>query len=404
MSHQVDAGASVLTGVRLALVDLDLTVLPSVAWHAITLVASHISPTGGAIVTGLVVAVVHLAFAVAAGVVSWTFAEVSDASVDTVASVVAQFIRLDTSLARRSLAGNLGDVAVASRPASRALTNKGSISLTTAAAVLTGVRASAPVNRRLASVPGVTFGTRAAERLKSVLANPTVQTGLGVTLVHLVLTVGSCETGAAGAGVAIDFVCACPSIEARALRAVGDVRFAVDAGESRPTCASVRVHIVFARGPVLAWGALTFVDLQSTARPRESWQTTAVVGVHPISTGATIQTRIRRTVVNISLTVWPRESTSTCTDKAAKRICAGPTVFAWVAHTLVDIIVTQLALPPRLACALIAQVVRGVGADGVVGAGVGRAGGQDVSAGGASVGRLTDAGETGHTVHASPFV
>lgn len=35
MSHQVDAGASILTRMRLTLVDLDLAVLSSVAWHAL---------------------------------------------------------------------------------------------------------------------------------------------------------------------------------------------------------------------------------------------------------------------------------------------------------------------------------------------------------------------------------
>lgn len=114
MPHEVDTGASVLTGMRLALVDLDLTVLSSVAWHTITLVSSHISPTGGAIVTRVVLAVVHLAFAVAASVVSGTFAEVSDASVDAVSSVVAEFVSLDTSLACCSLTGHFGDVTVAS--------------------------------------------------------------------------------------------------------------------------------------------------------------------------------------------------------------------------------------------------------------------------------------------------
>lgn len=57
-----------------------------------------------------------------------------------------------------------------------------------------------------------------------------------------------------------------------------------------------------------------------------------------------------------------------------------------------------------MACTLIAQVVRGVGADGVVGAWVRGARGEDVSTSGAGVGRLTDAGEARHTVHTSPFV
>lgn len=277
MSHQVDAGASVLTWMRLALIDLYLTVLPSVAWHTVTLVSPHISPTGGAIVTRFVITVVHLAFTVAASVVSRTFTEVSNASVDTVTAMMAEFVCLDTSLPCSSLTGNLGDVAVTARPTYCAVTDKCSISLTTAASILTGIRASAPVNWGLAAIARVAFRTRAAERLERVLAYPSVQTGLGVTLVHLVLTVGACETGATGAGVAIDFVRARPSVEARALSAVGDVRFAVDAGETRPTRAGVGVDIVLACGSVFARGALAFVDLQSAARPRESRQTAAVV-------------------------------------------------------------------------------------------------------------------------------
>lgn len=61
----------------------------------ITLVPSHISPAGGAIATGFVFAVVHLAFAVASSVVRGTFAIVGIPSVDAVAAVMAQLVRLD---------------------------------------------------------------------------------------------------------------------------------------------------------------------------------------------------------------------------------------------------------------------------------------------------------------------
>lgn len=129
-----------------------------------------------------------------------------------------------------------------------------------------------------------------------------------------------------------------------------------------------------------------------------------MVRVHPICTGAAVQAGIWRAVIDVGLAVGPSESTSTGADEAAERICAGPAVFARVAHTLVDIVVAQLTLPARLACTLIAQVVGRVGADGVIGAGVGGAGGEDVCAGGAGVGRLTDAGEARHAVHAGAFV
>lgn len=64
----------------------------------------------------------------------------------------------------------------------------------------------------------------------------------------------------------------------------------------------------------------------------------------------------------------------------------------------------RLTLPARLALALVAQVVGGVRAEGVVSAGVGRAGGQHLGAGGAAVGQLAQAGEAGHAVHARALV
>ena len=61
-------------------------------------------------------------------------------------------------------------------------------------------------------------------------------------------------------------------------------------------------------------------------------------------------------------------------------------------------------MPPCLAVALVPHVVGRVHAEGVVGAGVGRAGGEDVGAGGPAVGQLTQAGEAGHAVHTRALV
>lgn len=88
MSHQIDACASILARMRLALIDFYLAVLSSVAWHTITLVPSHISPTGGAIATRFVFTVINLTFAIAPSVVSRTFTIVGIPSVDTVTAVV----------------------------------------------------------------------------------------------------------------------------------------------------------------------------------------------------------------------------------------------------------------------------------------------------------------------------
>lgn len=74
---------------RLALIDLYLAVLSSIAWHTITLVPSYISSAGGAIATGFVFTLVYLAFTIASSVGSRTFTIVAIPSVDTVTTMVA---------------------------------------------------------------------------------------------------------------------------------------------------------------------------------------------------------------------------------------------------------------------------------------------------------------------------
>lgn len=138
---------------------------------------------------------------------------------------------------------------------------------------------------------------------------------------------GAGEAGAATAGVAVDFVRARPSVEARAvdrrrgksffffrsqrghrgrrqtpvqksivegspLSAVGDVGFAVDAGEAGPARARVGVDIVGARGPVLAGGAQALVDFQGAAVPHETRQAAAVEGVDLVRAGSPVEAGI----------------------------------------------------------------------------------------------------------------
>lgn len=64
----------------------------------------------------------------------------------------------------------------------------------------------------------------------------------------------------------------------------------------------------------------------------------------------------------------------------------------------------SLTLPSWLAVALVAEVVRCVCAEGAVGAGIWRAGREHLSAGGPTVGRFTQTGETGHTVHTRALI
>lgn len=215
---------------------------------------------------------------------------------------------------------------------------------------------------------------------------------------------GAGEPGATRAGIAVDFICACPSVEARAFSTVGDVGFTVDASKARSAGAGVGVHVVCAGAAVLAGGTLTFVDLYSTAGPSEAWQAATVERVHAICTGASAQAWVRGAVIDVCLTGQPSVSSSTGTHKASKCVGAGPAVLTGVGDAFIHINVAQLTLPPWLAVALVAQVVWCVSAESMVSAGVRGAGCEHFSTGRPAVRKLTQTGETGHTVHTGALV
>lgn len=113
MSHQVNAGSSILTWVRLTLIDLSLAVAPLITRHTITGESSHVAPAGGAIEARFFLTVVKLGLAVTACVVCGTFAVVCVASIDTVSTIVAKLICLETSLSGCNFTGHSWDVTIA---------------------------------------------------------------------------------------------------------------------------------------------------------------------------------------------------------------------------------------------------------------------------------------------------
>ena len=80
----------------------------------------------------------------------------------------------------------------------------------------------------LAAVASVALGAGATEWLQGILTDASVEAGLRVTLIDLILAVGASEAWAAGTGIAIDFVCARPSIEARAANISKNVNLNVE--------------------------------------------------------------------------------------------------------------------------------------------------------------------------------
>lgn len=69
----------------------------------------------------------------------------------------------------------------------------------------------------LAAVASVALGAGATEGFQGILTDASVEARLGVTLINLILAVRASEAWAAGTGIAVDFICARPTIEARAI-------------------------------------------------------------------------------------------------------------------------------------------------------------------------------------------
>lgn len=97
---------------RLALIDLSLTVVPLITRHTITSKSSHVASAGGAIEARFFLTVVKLRLAVTACVVCRTFAVVRVASVDTVSTVEAKFICLAASLSGCDFTGHSWDITI----------------------------------------------------------------------------------------------------------------------------------------------------------------------------------------------------------------------------------------------------------------------------------------------------
>lgn len=162
------------------------------------------------------------------------------------------------------------------------------------------------------------------------MTGPSINTGVGVTLVDIMLAVAAREARRAQAGEGVDAIHAGTTIETGAsdkkknggrglkntpniltslqhsfsfysfiieprnsvsalpLSAVGGVVLAVDAAEARGAAAGVAVHEVCAVGPVFAGVAVALVDVLLTYRPTEPWQAGAHKAADAIGAGSVI--------------------------------------------------------------------------------------------------------------------
>lgn len=139
VANQINAGTSILTWMGAALVGLPLTVLSLIPWHTVACVSSHIAPAGGAIETGLVLAVVHLTLTVTASVINRALAVVCVPSVHAVTATMTKLICLKTSLHGSHLTGDPWNVTVTSRPSTHTVASEGAIFRPATATVLARV-------------------------------------------------------------------------------------------------------------------------------------------------------------------------------------------------------------------------------------------------------------------------
>lgn len=342
--NEVNAGASVHTGLGKALVALLRTVKSLVSRHALTRVSTKVVYAGRSILAGIWSALVHLFLTVAARVSSLAPAVMGVASVHTLARVPAQLRHVNTLLFSCHLTGDTGHVTIEAGPAALALTAVRGASLPACASILTGGGVT-PAHQALAVQAIVALGTGTLVGAVAVLTGPSINTGVGVTLVDIMLAVAAREARRAQAGEGVDAIHAGTTIETGALSAVGGVVLAVDAAEARGAAAGVAVHEVGAVGPVLAGVAVALVDVLLTYRPTEPWQAGAHKAADAIGAGSVITAGVGLAVVDIGFAVTSRIAGFTVAPVAADGVLAGGKVSAGILHALVDVDFTGLSLP-----------------------------------------------------------
>lgn len=83
MVHKVDASASILAWLILALIHFILTVDTLISWNTLTSVSSKEVNTGGAMLAGIGCTLIKLLFTVAPSVAQWALAVMRVASINT---------------------------------------------------------------------------------------------------------------------------------------------------------------------------------------------------------------------------------------------------------------------------------------------------------------------------------
>lgn len=193
MVHEVDAGASVLAGLVLALVHFILTVDTLIPWNTLTSVSSDEVTAGGTVLAWIGCTLVKLFLAVAPRVAQRALAVMGVASIDTDARVLAQVLNRYSFLHGCRLTGHIEHVTVCAIPSRRTQAVRPCLFLNTSAFVFTR-RAAAEVHQGLTVFPSVAQGTGASVGTQAINTRSRIQARVRAALIDIVEAEGTSET------------------------------------------------------------------------------------------------------------------------------------------------------------------------------------------------------------------
>lgn len=232
MVHKVDAGASILAGLVLALVHFILTVDTLISWNTLTSVSSDEVIAGGTMLAWIGCTLIKLLLAVAPRVAQGALAVMGVASIDTDARVLAQVFNRYSFLQGCRLTGHVEYITVCTVPSRRTQTVGPCLFLNTSSFVFTW-RPAAEVHQGLTVFPGVAQGTDASVGTQTINTRSRIQARVRAALIDIMEAEGTSETHGAQARERVDTINTRAAIEAGALSALVNVVFTVDSVEAR---------------------------------------------------------------------------------------------------------------------------------------------------------------------------
>lgn len=256
---QIVAYTAILAGIRMAIVDIELTILTLKTCDAIALIRTDEVSAGSAILTRRGFALVYLYLTVRTGIAFQTLAAMTVAYV-LAGAVVAEILFGHAFANCGVLARDHFHIAHLAGPSGRAVAVILVLVLHARCLILTRI-VGAPVDVLVATLACVTVGTVARVMGSLFETSGAVLAGRTVALVDAILTIGSGVAGLANARVVVDAVYAFAAVHAAAVRAILVVGLTIDSGKAEETLARVRIDVFPATGSVQTWLRLTLVNV-----------------------------------------------------------------------------------------------------------------------------------------------